>query len=297
MKFLTASDRESLIRLASSLPKGDKQRRAILAGLKKVSAEWPKVTPEAKSHPFYQNLSAFTSAVEEFTTEFSKAFNPKKVKVTNLSKRVYYFMTVAVQPKRGESVAEISFQFNSDGLKVRGWCKEASRLPPAIPKEFERNPRKAGKMFANFCSSLLSPELGVLRGTEAPNSGKSPTKTALNGARLYFAKTLLSSAPKELGLVNQDMGSYDVDENRLVFRVGGGNMSTAISRMDPADKLKAIDAIDGIWKEVLAKFGKRFAKLGIRDVTRMPSRSDIMDYGYDTEYGLVLPLVFELKTL
>ena len=37
MKTLTASDRKSLIRLAASLPKGDKQRRAILAGLSKVS--------------------------------------------------------------------------------------------------------------------------------------------------------------------------------------------------------------------------------------------------------------------
>lgn len=37
MKTPTASDRKSLIRLAASLPKGDKQRRAILAGLNKVS--------------------------------------------------------------------------------------------------------------------------------------------------------------------------------------------------------------------------------------------------------------------
>jgi len=37
MKSLTASDRQSLIRLASSLPKGDKSRRAILVGLKSAS--------------------------------------------------------------------------------------------------------------------------------------------------------------------------------------------------------------------------------------------------------------------
>jgi len=37
MKNFTASDRKSLIRLASSLPKGDKSRRAILAGLSKVA--------------------------------------------------------------------------------------------------------------------------------------------------------------------------------------------------------------------------------------------------------------------
>jgi len=39
MKSLTAADRKSLVRLASSLPKGDKSRRAILAGLSKVAAK------------------------------------------------------------------------------------------------------------------------------------------------------------------------------------------------------------------------------------------------------------------
>ena len=39
MKTLQASDRRSLIRLASSLPKGSENRRAILAGLKKARIE------------------------------------------------------------------------------------------------------------------------------------------------------------------------------------------------------------------------------------------------------------------
>lgn len=38
MKNLTASDRESLIKLASSLPQGDETRKAILAGLKVVGS-------------------------------------------------------------------------------------------------------------------------------------------------------------------------------------------------------------------------------------------------------------------
>jgi hypothetical protein len=36
MKSITASDRSNLIKLASSLPKGDTTRRAILAGLAKT---------------------------------------------------------------------------------------------------------------------------------------------------------------------------------------------------------------------------------------------------------------------
>ena len=42
MKTLTASDRESLIKLASSLPQGDETRKAILAGLR-ISAFNPTV--------------------------------------------------------------------------------------------------------------------------------------------------------------------------------------------------------------------------------------------------------------
>jgi len=38
-KSLTASDRSSLIRLASSMEKGSEERKAILAGLKKVSSD------------------------------------------------------------------------------------------------------------------------------------------------------------------------------------------------------------------------------------------------------------------
>lgn len=44
MRTLTASDRVSLIKLASSLPKGDETRKAILAGLQvvKTAADDPK---------------------------------------------------------------------------------------------------------------------------------------------------------------------------------------------------------------------------------------------------------------
>jgi hypothetical protein len=40
MRKLTASDRETLIKLASNLPKGDENRKAILVGLKTANAEY-----------------------------------------------------------------------------------------------------------------------------------------------------------------------------------------------------------------------------------------------------------------
>ena len=53
MKTLTAADRKSLIRLAASLPKGDKGRRAILAGLSKVadSDDYPTPTDDHRLIP------------------------------------------------------------------------------------------------------------------------------------------------------------------------------------------------------------------------------------------------------
>ena len=50
MKTLTASDRSALIRLASSLPKGSEERRAILAGLKQAADD---------PHPFGERDKVF----------------------------------------------------------------------------------------------------------------------------------------------------------------------------------------------------------------------------------------------
>lgn len=44
MKSLTASDRSALVRLAASLPVGDENRRAILAGLQAVRGDNAKIT-------------------------------------------------------------------------------------------------------------------------------------------------------------------------------------------------------------------------------------------------------------
>jgi hypothetical protein len=49
MKSITASDRSNLIKLASSLPKGDTTRRAILAGLAKTKQAAGKLTIEGLS--------------------------------------------------------------------------------------------------------------------------------------------------------------------------------------------------------------------------------------------------------
>ena len=44
MNKMSSQDRSSLIRLASSLPVGSPEKRAILTGLQKVAAKWPHPT-------------------------------------------------------------------------------------------------------------------------------------------------------------------------------------------------------------------------------------------------------------
>lgn len=63
MKSLTASDRKSLIRLASSLPKGDEQRRAILAGLSTLPRSG--VTKVASKQLFNMLLKFYEEAHKE----------------------------------------------------------------------------------------------------------------------------------------------------------------------------------------------------------------------------------------
>jgi hypothetical protein len=52
-RVLTAADRKSLIRLASSLPKGSPEKKAILAGLAKTKTGAWKSRPPAKAPSGY----------------------------------------------------------------------------------------------------------------------------------------------------------------------------------------------------------------------------------------------------
>jgi hypothetical protein len=62
MRNLTASDRSALIRLASSLPKGDPTRSAILAGLNRKAASYdrePRRVPMGEWRKFSVTFKAF----------------------------------------------------------------------------------------------------------------------------------------------------------------------------------------------------------------------------------------------
>ena len=99
MKTLTASDRKSLIRLAASLPKGDEQRRAILAGLKKVSLRREEITPEGRE--------AWENGKREWWREFTNSLFGK--------------MNLDPSSKRFNSRnTNWSFQYNDPRFDIRG---------------------------------------------------------------------------------------------------------------------------------------------------------------------------------
>lgn len=69
-RTFTARDRSALIRLASSLPKGSGERRAILAGLKKTSGDNPCV---AEGGPMSDDLDAFQEKISDWIEGVEKA--------------------------------------------------------------------------------------------------------------------------------------------------------------------------------------------------------------------------------
>jgi len=72
-RTLTASDRKTLIRLASTMPKGSEERRAILAGLRRVAAKpdrnlklLPQQVKKIQSEIKDQEVQYAAAAVETF---------------------------------------------------------------------------------------------------------------------------------------------------------------------------------------------------------------------------------------
>jgi len=86
-KTLTASDRKSLIRLASALPAGSPERRAILAGLQKA--------PVAKS------AANATPAVEALMRDLGRIPGVDTVYITDTWSDGYFQLRVVLEPKEG----------------------------------------------------------------------------------------------------------------------------------------------------------------------------------------------------
>lgn len=64
MRKLTASDRESLIKLASSLPKGDETRKAILSGLKTTSVDKTASVLSTKARAVRDSMETILDSLE-----------------------------------------------------------------------------------------------------------------------------------------------------------------------------------------------------------------------------------------
>lgn len=71
MRSLTASDRSTLLKLASSLPKGSEERRAILAGLVEVKTDSPRLLHTAMDNG-PADFSAYHATESDFESVRSK---------------------------------------------------------------------------------------------------------------------------------------------------------------------------------------------------------------------------------
>jgi len=82
MKTITASDRSALIRLASSLPKGDSQRKAILAGLSAIDVGSPKHLDALQNG--IKDVKAQIKRQEQMVTDLSDIASPLGPKVVEV---------------------------------------------------------------------------------------------------------------------------------------------------------------------------------------------------------------------
>ena len=84
MRTLTASERSTLIKLASNLPKGSSERRAILASLGKVSRrDWPD--HRGRNWKFKDNPSRWTWKSPSGAIIFTVKENPFSLRNPNSS--------------------------------------------------------------------------------------------------------------------------------------------------------------------------------------------------------------------
>ena len=107
MKTLTASDRSALIRLASSLPKGSEERRAILEGLKEASK------PIGKGKNGYIAMYK-GKKVEVFADTSLKA---RDTAAAHFRARRPYDVTVTLAEQGGKQVTHAPL-FASKGLQI-----------------------------------------------------------------------------------------------------------------------------------------------------------------------------------
>lgn len=128
---LTASDRSALIRLASTLPAGSEERRAILAGLSKKANAWPSGTLDLRSlgqKGLLQHAVDIVKRTRPFeidddnadvrglkTTVYPNASGP----VVSAGYGVYtvHFSDSTVGEDRDDYALTVDFQFGKNGIE------------------------------------------------------------------------------------------------------------------------------------------------------------------------------------
>ena len=147
MKNLTATDRSALIRLASSLPKGSENKRAILSGLKAAARDWdaPNFTEAlALLQPHVRDMVSYLNRESRYTWKASTGGSVSaglsygegasvsiSTKVPQQEGGGFWTFKVAVSGERDEVVVDLTApRWQSGGGRParQGWGQKYSDL-------------------------------------------------------------------------------------------------------------------------------------------------------------------------
>ena len=209
MKTLTASDCKSLIRLASSLPKGSEDRRAILAGLK-IARKIP---------------DAFRLEMEKVLKEVSRMFNQLKAEsrfnpVKMGGKPVADMWSAGADTYVGESHivaggiisprSRLAGYFRIIASQGKMTVEMAVRRPEdtSLPKETKQKVRDAAgaaKAIKSFFSRNMPENYGALAGTTYSLAGGKKKVDPVTSAAWGVITTFRAALKKE-GILKKSGG-------------------------------------------------------------------------------------------
>ena len=266
MKSITASDRTSLIRLASGLPKGDTTRRAILAGLAKTSA--PKVKPEL--HPLVaEGNFKFVQFADEVIKAVKGAVKPQSLKggfsFYRDAKKTFYICEIKILNK-SKILFTVQIQYSKD-LVPQVHLFERDPLGPkiSIPTSTGINPDGTIGVNTSDPGKLIKFLLGYLKeNTAGTNIFKGDD--ANPAAPLDEAKTVISSVfaafkklAKASGVpLDTKTDKYPLKESQV------GPSKWAMSR-DSVERYSPEETatLKKAWDVVTAKYAPKLNALGV----------------------------------
>ena len=243
MKSLTAADRKNLIRLASSLPKGDKSRRAILAGLKSITAA---------SKIEFDDFAEYEIFANEILSTVLRGLNKVSKMEVIKPQVVFGGRMVAAIVLNKDSLLGVNYNPKNRGLSVSIDYKPLMMLAEKyeFPRDLfsqrhvqvglEKSGGKVGKNILMVLSKEVPPELGILKGTKFVPPSQSSSTSAEGASEL---RKVLQKIEADIDRENPEI-DYDFPNKWFeILEENKGAIESAISKLGPADAKNALKTL------------------------------------------------------